>query len=327
MITIIPTLERYLHETLGLTVMAIPWKQEGGVPFFLKDSYDFYEMELLGSRCVLMIAKGNEEPTPARVCKHIKQVQNKWQGICIYVQPAMSAYNRKRLIEQKVAFVVPGNQMYLPELNIDLREYFRKWRTMAKALSPSAQVVIIAALLGRIKGRALPSDLAKQFGYSTMSMSRVLDMIEAAELSEVNQEGRERWLSLLSSKTALWEKARTLMRDPVKKRVWVDRIKGTDVVTIKSGLSALAEHTLLNPPRQPVYAISKERWKMLQQSGVNALAEAEDGVCELEVWSYNPELTAQGQVVDTFSLYLSLQKNKDERVETALNQMMEQIKW
>ena len=44
----------------------------------------------------------------------------------VYVTGALASYERKRLIEQKVPFMVPGNQLYLPDLGIDLREYFRQ---------------------------------------------------------------------------------------------------------------------------------------------------------------------------------------------------------
>ncbi|EFB40206.1 MULTISPECIES: hypothetical protein [Parachlamydia] len=47
---------------------------------------------------------------------------------------------------------------------------------------------------------------------------------------------------------------------------------------------------------------------------------------ELEVWNYDPELFAKDGIVDPFSLYLSLQESKDERVEGALEEMMEKIK-
>lgn len=66
----------------------------------------------------------------------------------IYVTDALASYERKRLIEQKVPFIVPGNQLYLPELGIDLREYFRQRAGSAESpLSPSAQALLITALL------------------------------------------------------------------------------------------------------------------------------------------------------------------------------------
>jgi hypothetical protein len=47
----------------------------------------------------------------------------------------------------------------------------------------------------------------------------------------------------------------------------------------------------------------------------------------VEVWSYPPKATADGPVVDRLSLYLSLRGTADERVEVALNQLLEDMKW
>jgi len=55
------------------------------------------------------------------------------------------------------------------------------------------------------------------------------------------------------------------------------------------------------------------------------LPSSEGALIELEIWQYNPNLFAKDGIVDPFSLYLSLEKVKDERVEAALAHMMEKI--
>jgi hypothetical protein len=54
---------------------------------------------------------------------------------------------------------------------------------------------------------------------------------------------------------------------------------------------------------------------------------AEPNACELEIWSYSPKLFAKKGVVDRFSLFLSMRKDNDERVQSALEKMMEQVEW
>jgi len=54
---------------------------------------------------------------------------------------------------------------------------------------------------------------------------------------------------------------------------------------------------------------------------------AEPNASELEVWSYSPELFAKKGVVDRFSLFLSMRENNDERIQSALEGMMEQVEW
>lgn len=48
---------------------------------------------------------------------------------------------------------------------------------------------------------------------------------------------------------------------------------------------------------------------------------------EIELWNYSPLLFQEDDVVDRFSLYLSLQDNADERVQSALEKMMEDALW
>ncbi len=319
--------EQYVRESLGIPVRARPWQPAEGLPFYLKDRYSFYETSLLDRPCIVMVSRGDSEDTPATLRKHMEQVQNMRGAPCIYVREAITAYNRKRLIEHHVPFVVPGNQMYLPELAIDLREHFRRIRNIQKPFSPATQVVIISALMGDKTSKISPSNLAKRFGYSAMTMTRSLDEIESADLGEVYQEGRERLWQFMDDKRTLWEKARPLMQSPVRRRAWIGRNMSNEEGVATAGLTALSHYSMLSAPRYHVWAIGSEQWKVLRQSGLVEVPYPEPEAHELEVWSYSPTFFARNGVVDPFSLYLSLQETKDERIESALAEMMEHVQW
>jgi hypothetical protein len=47
----------------------------------------------------------------------------------------------------------------------------------------------------------------------------------------------------------------------------------------------------------------------------------------IEVWNYDPNIFARYGTVDRFSLYLSLKDKKDERIEAALSEMIDNIEW
>ena len=121
--------ERYLKETLDISVQPKKWEEAEKLPFFLRNLYAFFEVPILETSCLAIFAKDEIEQTPATIRKHILQVQKKWHHEVIYVKQKVSAYNRKRLIEHKMPFVIPGNQMYLPFFGIDLREHFKKFGT------------------------------------------------------------------------------------------------------------------------------------------------------------------------------------------------------
>lgn len=317
---VIKNLERYLLDVLDVQPKYTSWQSKNCLPLFILNSYDFYECNLLKNSCLLMIPKEGIVVTPANVKKHMDQVQSKWAGLCIYVNSAISSYNRHRLIRNRVPFIIPHNQMFLPELGIDLREYFFQTKSKRQEFSPATQAVIIYSLCHFAKGMKFASaQLAEVLGYSRMTLSRAFDELEANSIGEFHKEGRVRWWLFEGSKSDLWNQTTPFLRNPVKQLIW---IKG-EKPKIKAGLTALSEYSSLNPPKVPVFAVGIEQWKQWEKNGVQVLPISEEAWAELEIWHYNPSLFAFRNVVDPFSLYLSLQESKDERVESALQEMME----
>lgn len=320
---VIEAVKRYLLEVLDVRSEAHPWKAKDKLPHFLTDSYDFYEILLLDTPCLLMVPSEATVVSPAVITKHRKQVLEKWRGGCIYVQEAISAHNRQRLIQHRVPFITPGNQMYLPDLGIDLREYFQQSSCLKENFSPSTQAVIIYALCDDgAEGGYTASELVKDLGYSRMTLMRAFNELEHFSIGTTSRKGRERLWGYKSGKQELWEQAKPLLSTPVKRRTWVEGMKAG----ILAGLSALAEYSMLNGPNIPVYAVDLDEWKNLKER-VKILSISEGATAELEIWEYSPKLFAKKGIVDPFSLYLSLKKIKDERIEDAIENMMEDRRW
>jgi hypothetical protein len=325
--TVLHELERYLHDALGVSVKTTPWSGVGQLPPVLRERYRFEKAELLGLRALLVIDANPEEQSPATVRKHLDMLQSKQPAELIYVRARVTAYNRKRLIEQKVPFIVPGNQMYLPMLAIDLREHFRRIREEAPTFSPSTQVVVLNAMLCDAGQVLIPSEMAPLLGYSAMTMTRAFDELETAKLAEVTVRGRERCLRFIGDRREIWEKAQPFLRNPVSKRLFIRRIDGAEGAT-HAGLTALAHYSMLAPPAYTTYALSREEWKTLrQQHKIIEVPVQDPDVSEIEVWWYSPARFAEHGMVDQLSLYLSLKADHDERTETALEEMMEKIEW
>jgi hypothetical protein len=320
-------LESYLHDVLGVVVKTAPWRGADRLPHYLMERYTFAEMELLGLHAVLVVDTHLEAPSPATVRKHMDMIQA-WQHMeLIYVRAQVTGYNRKRLIGQKVPFIVPGNQMYLPMLAIDLREHFRRMREESTTFSPSTQVVVLYALL-RDAGRVLiPTEIGPLLGYTSMTMSRAFDELETSRLAQVTVRGRERCLRFNGSRREIWENAQPFLRSPVNKRLFIfpsERVEGA----IGAGLTALAHYSVLAAPACMTYALSREDWTALRNRHKIIEVPAEDpDAIEIESWWYPPAIFAENGIVDPFSLYLSLKADQDEGTETALEEMMEKVKW
>jgi DNA-binding MarR family transcriptional regulator len=320
-------LERYLHDVLGIGVAVAPWEKEGRMPPFLRDRYRFFWAELLNLRCLFIVDGHEEEESPGAIRKHVERIRESWGDAVVYVRDRVTAYNRKRLIEHKVLFIVPGTQMYLPTLGLDLREHFRKPRQEKKELGPAAQAVLIYALL-RDPGAPGPTALAAKLGYSVMAMSRALDDLDATGLGQTIASGRERRLHLAGSRREVWEKAQPLLRSPVVKRHDIRLEPNTVLPGPRTGLDALAHYSMLAEPGNVAVALSRENWKAMRHTDRVQTAIMDDpGSTTVEIWSYAPVLFSVEGWVDRLSLYLSLRTTEDERVQAALGQMIKEVSW
>jgi len=106
---LIHQLEQYLRETLGIVITPNPWEKGSGLPQYLRDRYRFFKIDVLEIECILMADTEGGEQTPAVIGKHIDQVRSRHHVEVVYVRNAVTSHNRKRLIGQKVPFIVPGN--------------------------------------------------------------------------------------------------------------------------------------------------------------------------------------------------------------------------
>lgn len=323
--------QRYLHEVLGIPAPELqPWARESELPYFLRDAFQINELDLLGHSVLLAIDRKTDKPLLGEIRVQLNRVRALAGLPVIYCTGALASYERRRLIEQKVPFIVPGNQLYLPDLGIDLREYFRHRSTATAAtLSPAAQAMLIAALLRRPwQTEWQPSGVATALGYTPMTLSRVVKELTAAGLATPYTVGRTRCLQMAQTPQQTWEQAKPVLRTPVKRSVWVhDDLPNAGQPRLLAGLSALAHHSMLAEPKWPIYAISPAQWRAATQAGIEELPEAADGACEWQLWSYTPALLAGTGVVDPLSLTLSLQDNPDERIQLALDELKEQLPW
>jgi len=313
-------IERYLKETLGLTAAVKPWAGKSTLPYFLNDAYEFADIELLGAHYVLMLDR-DQSTTAAKVRKDCDTLTKSSGMLGIYVADVLSSYDRKRLVGQRVPFIVPGNQLYLPDLGIDLREYFRQRREAPeKGLSPATQVMLISALLSPWKTEVHLAELAMELGYSSMTVSRAVKELQSSGLATVVEVGRERWVHFKEDANTVWRKALPLLRDPVKRSIWAVPVPSVRQQACLAGESALAQATLLAEPKHPVYAISSEQWKHAQKLGMHTLPTPEPGACRWQIWRYDPRINSANESVDPLSLILSLRNERDERVQQALNE-------
>lgn len=331
---------RYIEETLGIQPTATPLAKSylHRLPMYINETFKLYQIHMLNTEIILAELKNEDELSILQTEKQVQQINNLLNQKVVVVLENVQAYNRKRLIEKGINFIVPGKQLYMPDLLIDMRESFVLPKTKQKneTLLPSAQFVLIYHIIHRNQQWKLEDypfkNIAQKLGYTPMAITNAIDNLKYHELIEVEGE-KEKFMRFRYERHELWNmvQEQNLLVNPVIKTVFVDE-KPKDLFLLHSNASALPEYTHLNPSRQEYFAIEKTVFYGLQKS--NALVNPNDseGRYALEVWKYNPlalvdELPNDQTVVDPLSLYLSMLNSKDERIEIALDQILEKFIW
>jgi DNA-binding MarR family transcriptional regulator len=219
---------------------------------------------------------------------------------------------------------VPGNQLYLPDLGIDLRERFRRPKVKTDMLCAPAQAVLLAKLLRKPPIKAWTvTGLAECLNATKMSMSRAIDDLEAKGLVQILPQGRQKPIEFTAIGRDLWEKALPALASPVYKRVCLEKTKLPGLVF--AGTSALSRLSMIASDTRQVYAISRAGWDLLRPS-VTAVP-VPDAPVELEIWRYDPKLFSEDKAVDPLSLFLSMADENDERIEQAFERILEEFQW
>lgn len=299
------------------------------LPAYLDQRYACHWLDLDGRAWLAVLLKGEPE-APLTLTTHLGQLAERVgtsaERTCL-VAEQLPAYLRRRLVELGQTFVIPGRQLFWPALgSAETVQRFRRLQPEpVPYLSPVAQQLLLALLLGRVQIPNTIRNTADTLGCTAMSVSRAVKELEGSGLIQTQARGRNRSFILADSSRSTWYKAQPLLRTPILQRL---RILQADLpldVSLRAGESALAALTDLTDPAEPAYAIASRQWP--KEAGARHIPIPDAGTCVVELWRYPPETTAAQELVDPLSLFLSLQDNKDERVQMALEDLMERIAW
>lgn len=305
------------------------------LPLYLKEGYTWHKADLNGNQWLLAECMPREEFSVTQLETHFKRITHILGIPVIALFDQLEAYNRKRLVEKGIAFIVNDKQVYIPNFLIDLKETKTTPPAKKMQLTPMGQVLVLYYLLDQkgfneLEDKAF-KDLALFFHTQPMQITRMAENLRALNLIGENT-GKEKNIRFNKQPKALWTevKERNLLIDPVFKRVYTDRHNFNNL--LYSNSSALAAYTDMNPTSQIFLAIDRKEYLKRQPNEKQEQVNPTDAAYCLEVWKYDPKLlvkfrSSPKDVVDPLSLYLSMRHDQDERVEMALDQLLKEALW
>jgi hypothetical protein len=297
------------------------------LPLFLREHYEFLVTELFGRRLHLAVEKSQPtELSPTEYGRHMALLKQHFSDDIVLVMPKLPSYVRNRVVREGVPFIVPGAQMFLPMLMIDLRERFSKAESRIQdKLSPVSQLVVIHQILREPVTHIPLGQLGERLAYSPQAMSHAQDELQTAKLCDVRRIGKSVFLDFKLRGKALWERAEPLMTSPVRRTQWV-RWGQPRVRAVAAGTTALSRVSMLAEDAVETYAMrDRDIVAALEKGELFGCGGREEADARMESWKYDPWVLAENGVADPCSLYLSLRRSGDERVQKEIGFLIERL--
>jgi hypothetical protein len=156
-----------------------------------------------------------------------------------------------------------------------------------------------------------------------MSVSKAQDELQTRGLCTVVRSGKAFFLEFELDREFLWRDAEPLLSTPVRRAKWI-RWGTVKPHAVAAGLTALTKYSMLTDNSIPTFAMrDKHVGGALERGEIIDCLGRDDADARMEYWKYDPLLIAENDTADRCSLYLSLRRSADERVQKELETIVE----
>jgi len=317
----------YLDKTLGIEVNATKINKgvQDKLPLYINSIYNIWTAIIFGKKVLFLAKKTIEHLTPLQYQKHKELLEKKTGMLIVFILSDMKAYDRNRITQKRINFIIEDKQVFIPQLLIDLKDYLPKIKPKPIVLQPAAQLMILYHIQIKPLDGFTYKELAELLDYSYITISRAVDNLVKLELCKT--EGtKEKTLVFITDRKELWKKALPYLKTPIKSTIFINEELPKDLLCI-SNINALAFYTDLNNETNIRYAINNNDFVKFMKDGLINETSKYDGEYKIELWRYNPNILTTNDFVDPLSLYLYFRNETDESIEMALEQIIEQLPW
>lgn len=320
---IIDCLKKYIDDEVSMK----NWNTEAKMKFSLAfaSSYDYYLVKMLDTEFILL--KPLDSMTAEKIEKDLRIIETKSQYYCALAFNSISTYMIKKFLKDKVAFVVEDNQISIPFLALRIRTILqeKKRENIIERFTPLNQLVYLFLLYSEDDVFSI-HDLSTKLNISDMSTSRAMNKLENLGLvySVIRGSTNRKKIFNKIDQKEFFEKGKNYLDNPVKKILYVNSFP-KNIKKLKSDLTALSKKTMLSENKRNIYAIYKNE-KKLKDYLVSEEIANENYFPMIQLMKYDVSLLTKDDCVDPITLIEGL-KEKDERIEMAISEMMEGFKW
>ena len=308
----------YLNRVLGIRVM-YPDEALKSMPNYIRARYKIHAVTLDGKKTLFVYPKTELEAISA-IKKHLETIREVQGAPAVLVPDHLTYRQKEYLLRDRIPFIVEGRQIYLPFMAVYLQERGDAEAQEIKTVLPSAQLLLLYFIYQGC-GELLTSEAVQKLALTATSISRASRQLEEMGLIKTEKRGVQKAIFTEKTPEELFNSAKNRLCDPVKRTIYVSKSE-VHTELLKSGYSALAEYSMLNPSAVEYYAA--DSITVWEKKASEKLQSTEDQ-CAVQLWRYDPKILAADGCVDRLSLALALRDDKDVRVEEAVEEMLAQV--
>lgn len=315
----------YLEDVFGKDNISIIKINMGNLPPYLLELYTIYKCKILEKDYTLLMPIGEQKIIITSILKQFKALQKIGLDHPILVLQQVSTLQRQSYISQGISFIVPYNQMFIPDVyvNIDERKKLT-FTTKIEKFSPTTQLLFIALLYQNEKN-INQTILAQKLNVSLMTINRGIRELYTIGLLERTGKNTRK-IYFRNERSIFWEKGKEYLISPIREQGFFTEIP-LEIDKYYSSITALSRLTMINASLNEHFATSKESKKLLRKDELNHdFFGSNEGQKIVEIWSYNPAIFADElRNIDIFSLYAIFKDNDDERISIEINKRLEEF--
>ena len=313
-------LEKYLWDIFGEDIEIKQLERLNQIPMIIQNEYEFYEIELQGVHCILMKLL-TQRILVDKILKHFNKLSDIIDGKFVLIFDELRPYQRRNLVENRIAFIVPNTQIYLPFICLDFRENIRLKETVIEKFTSSIQCVYLS-ILNHENAEIITSEIIERLGLSPISINRAIrNLVALGLVDELGKATRKKYIRI--AKKDYWEKGKKHLINPTQRILYLKELP-SDIDFFYSNETALSKLSMINNSMDETYAMDKRNISKIDKKYMldNEFIDSNSSY-KVEAWKYNPELFAKNGIVDIYSLFAELTEVNDPRIEIELDKLIE----
>lgn len=287
----------------------------------------FYKIKIGTVTFIGIIPRLDESFSVSTYKKHLGIYIEKFENQCAYILYNPTEKQTDSFIKNKIPFITNDNQIYLSFLGICFnRRAVRIKEINSEKMMPVTQSVFLYMFYKKQK-YYLKSEIASELKISRTSLTRASEQLCEMKLIVQTKVGKEYRMELITTGIELYKLAKNYLINPIYEEFYVENSELILRQSVKAGVSALAECSMINSPKINEVAIFKDNEIVESLKKIDIRWDEYENPVKIQLWKYPPQLFEIENRVDIISLICSFNNIEDERIEGEIEEIIRNATW